>query len=50
MPEILSVNEDDSIVLELLSGKAFVLSAEPIADARADFLSGWVPSIFSLSW
>ena len=40
MPEILSVKENDAVVLDLLAGNAFVLSAKPIADPRADFLAG----------
>ncbi len=39
-PEVLSVNEDDAVVRDLSSGRAFVLSAEPIADPSADFLHG----------
>ncbi len=38
--EVISINEDDTVVQDLSAGKAFVLSAEPIADPRADFLHG----------
>jgi diguanylate cyclase (GGDEF)-like protein len=38
--EVLSINEHDTIVQDLLSGKPFVLSAEPVTDPRADFLVG----------
>lgn len=37
--EVISINEQDSIVKDLLSGKPFVLSAEPVQDPRADFLN-----------
>ena len=35
-----SISEHDTIVKELLGGKPFVLSAEPVTDLRADFLIG----------
>ena len=38
--EVLSIGEHDTIVRELLGGKPFVLSAEPVTDPRADFLVG----------
>lgn len=38
--EALDISENDAIVRELLGGKSFVLSAEPVADRRADFLNG----------
>jgi diguanylate cyclase (GGDEF)-like protein len=38
--EALSIGEHDTIVKDLLSGKPFVLSAEPITDPKADFLVG----------
>jgi len=38
--EVLSISEHDTIVTELLGGKPFVLSAEPVTDPRADFLVG----------
>jgi len=36
----ITINEHDTIVQELNSGKPFVLSAEPVKDPRADFLNG----------
>jgi len=39
-PEVLSINQDDAVVRDLLAGKAFVLSAEPITDPHAGFLHG----------
>jgi hypothetical protein len=38
--EALSISEHDTIVKELLGGRPFILSAEPITDPRADFLVG----------
>jgi diguanylate cyclase (GGDEF)-like protein len=38
--EVLSISEHDTIVKDLLGGKPFVLSAEPVTDPRADFLVG----------
>lgn len=38
--EALSIGEHDTIVKDLLGGKPFVLSAEPITDPKADFLVG----------
>ncbi len=38
--ETITVNDHDSIVKDLISGKPFVLSAEPVEDPRADFLNG----------
>jgi diguanylate cyclase (GGDEF)-like protein len=38
--EALSISEQDTIVKDLLGGKPFVLSAEPVTDLRADFLVG----------
>lgn len=38
--EALSIDEHDPIVKDLLGGKPFVLSAEPITDPEADFLIG----------
>lgn len=37
--EAVSISEHDSVVKDLLSGKPFVLSAEPVQDPRADFLN-----------
>ena len=38
--EALSISEHDTVVKDLLGGKSFVLSAEPITDPKADFLVG----------
>ncbi|HEY6009957.1 MAG TPA: diguanylate cyclase [Nitrospirota bacterium] len=38
--EVISLSEHNVIVKELLAGKPFVLSAEPVRDSRADFLNG----------
>ena len=38
--EAIIINEHDTIVENLTSGKPFVLSAEPVKDPRADFLNG----------
>ena len=38
--ETITIGEHDSIVQDLVSGKPFVLSAEPVEDPRADFLNG----------
>jgi diguanylate cyclase (GGDEF)-like protein len=38
--EVISLSEHNVIVKELLAGKPFVLSAEPVRDPRADFLNG----------
>jgi len=38
--EAIAISERDSIVQDLVSGKPFVLSAEPIEDPKADFLNG----------
>jgi diguanylate cyclase (GGDEF)-like protein len=38
--EVISISEHDAIVKDLRGGKPFVLSAEPVRDARADFLNG----------
>ena len=38
--ETISISERDTIVQDLVSGKPFVLSAEPVEDPRADFLNG----------
>ena len=38
--EALSIDEQDPIVKDLIGGKPFVLSAEPITDPEADFLIG----------
>jgi diguanylate cyclase (GGDEF)-like protein len=38
--EDITISEDDTIVKELISGKPFVLSAEPVKDPSADFLNG----------
>ncbi len=38
--EALSIGDQDTIVKDLLGGKPFVLSAEPITDPKADFLVG----------
>jgi len=38
--EAITINEQDPIVKDLISGKPFVLSAEPVEDPRADFLNG----------
>jgi diguanylate cyclase (GGDEF)-like protein len=39
-PEAVAIGEHDAVVQELLSGKSFVLSAEPVRDPNADFLNG----------
>jgi len=38
--EAINISEQNAIVKDLLSGKPFVLSAEPVRDPRADFLNG----------
>ncbi len=38
--EAITIKEHDTIVKDLVSGKPFVLSAEPVKDPRADFLNG----------
>jgi diguanylate cyclase (GGDEF)-like protein len=38
--ETITLSEHDSIVQDLVNGKPFVLSAEPVEDPRADFLNG----------
>jgi len=38
--ETVTISEHDSIVQDLVNGKPFVLSAEPVEDPRADFLNG----------
>jgi len=38
--EAITINAHDSVVQELINGKSFVLSAEPIRDPAADFLNG----------
>ena len=38
--ETITISERDSIVQDLVSGKPFILSAEPVEDPRADFLNG----------
>jgi len=38
--EAVTINEHDTVVQELMNGKPFVLSAEPVRDPRADFLNG----------
>jgi diguanylate cyclase (GGDEF)-like protein len=38
--EAVIISEHDSIVQDLVSGKPFILSAEPVEDPRADFLNG----------
>jgi len=39
-PEAISISEHDAVVRDLINGKPFILSAEPIKDPRADFLNG----------
>jgi diguanylate cyclase (GGDEF)-like protein len=38
--EALSIGENEAIVKDLLGGRPFVLSAEPITDSRTDFMVG----------
>ena len=38
--EAVTISEHDTVVQELINGKPFVLSAEPVWDPHADFLNG----------
>jgi diguanylate cyclase (GGDEF)-like protein len=38
--EGITISDHDSIVKELISGKPYILSAEPVKDPNADFLNG----------